>query len=98
MELRIQAINFEVSEQLKAFIEKKINKLSRFNDEIMQAETVLKVVKPETAKNKDASVKIKLSNGEAFANKTADSFEEAIDLCIEALEKQIIKSKEKKVR
>ena len=80
MELRIQAINFEVSEQLKAFIEKKINKLSRFNDEIMQAETVLKVVKPETAKNKDASVKIKLPNREAFANKTADSFEEAIDL------------------
>lgn len=98
MELRIQSINFEASEQLKAFIEKKINKLPRFNDEIMQAETVLKIVKPETAKNKDASIKLKLSNGEAFANKTADSFEEAIDLCLEAIEKQIIKSKEKKVR
>lgn len=98
MELRIQSINFEATEQLKAFIDKKVNKLAKFNDAIMQAEVVLKVVKPETSNNKDASVKLNLRHGEAFANKTADSFEEAVDQCLEALEKQIIKTKEKNVR
>ncbi|HCF80452.1 MAG TPA: RNA polymerase subunit sigma-54, partial [Porphyromonadaceae bacterium] len=39
-----------------------------------------------------------LKNGEAFASKVADTFEEAIDLCAEALEKQILKTKEKKDR
>lgn len=98
MKLRIQSINFEATEQLKAFVEKKIKKLEKFNDNIIQTEVILKVVKPETAKNKEASVKMNLRNGEAFASKVADTFEEAIDLCAEALEKQIRKTKEKKDR
>ena len=98
MELRIQAVNFEATEQLKAFIDKKMRKLEKFSDSIIQTEVILKVIKPETAKNKDASVKLNLRSGEAFANKTADTFEEAIDLCSEALEKQIRKTKEKKER
>lgn len=96
MELTIQSVNFDATEQLKSFVEKKIKKLERFSDDIIQAEVILKVIKPETAKNKDAAVKINLRHGEAFANKTADTFEEAIDLCASALEKQIFKSKEKK--
>ena len=98
MELRIQSINFEATEQLKAFVGKKIKKLEKFSDNIIQTEVLLKVIKPETAKNKEASVKINLKNGEAFASKVADTFEEAIDLCAEALEKQILKTKEKKDR
>lgn len=98
MELRIQSINFEATEQLKAFTEKKLKKLEKFSDNIIQTEVILKVVKPETSKNKEASVKMNLRNGEAFANKIADTFEEAIDLCAEALEKQILKTKEKKDR
>ncbi|HHV84414.1 MAG TPA: ribosome-associated translation inhibitor RaiA [Petrimonas sp.] len=98
MELRIQSINFEATEQLKAFTEKKLKKLEKFSDNIIQTEVILKVVKPETSKNKEASVKMNLRNGEAFANKIADTFEEAIDLCAEALEKQIRKTKEKKER
>jgi putative sigma-54 modulation protein len=98
MELRIQSINFEATEQLKAFVGKKIKKLEKFSDNIIQTEVLLKVIKPETAKNKEASVKMNLRNGEAFASKVADTFEEAIDLCTEALEKQIRKTKEKKER
>ena len=98
MELTIQSVNFDATDQLKAFIEKKVKKLQRFSDDIIQAEVILKVVKPETAKNKDAAVKLSLRHGEAFANKTADTFEEAIDLCAVAIEKQILKTKEKKER
>ncbi len=96
MELRIQSINFDASDQLKSFVEKKIKKLEKFNDEIMHAEVNLKTIKPDTAKNKEAIIKLNLKNMEAVANKTADTFEEAVDLCAEALEKQIIKSKKKK--
>lgn len=95
MKLTIQSVNFDATEQLKSFIEKKINKLDRLSDDIIQAEVILKVIKPEVAKNKDAAVKLNLRHKEAFANKIADTFEEAIDLCIMALEKQIIKTKEK---
>lgn len=98
MELRIQSVNFDASEQLKAFIDKKVKKLERFDDDIIEAEVILKVVKPEAVNNKDVSIKVKLRQGEAFANKTADTFEEAVDLCVLAIEKQIIKTKTKKER
>jgi putative sigma-54 modulation protein len=98
MELTIQSVNFDATDQLKSFVEKKVKKLERISDEIIQAEVILKVVKPETILNKDAAIKINLKHKEAYANKNADTFEEAIDLCIMAIEKQIIKTKEKKVR
>lgn len=98
MELRIQSINFDATDQLKSFIEKRVKKLEKFNDGILQTEVIMKVVKPESVTNKEASVKMNLRNGEVFANKKADTFEEAIDLCAEALEKQLIKTKEKQER
>ncbi|MDD4660432.1 MAG: HPF/RaiA family ribosome-associated protein [Massilibacteroides sp.] len=38
---------------------------------------------------------MKIKNGELFAEKTADSFEEAIDICTDALSKQLVRHKEK---
>ncbi len=96
MELRIQSVNFEASEQLKAFAQKKVNKLVKYTDDIIQSEMMMKVIKPDAPNNKEVSVKLSIKSGESFASKTAGSFEEAIDLCMEALEKQIIRTKEKK--
>ena len=56
MEVRIQSIHFDASEQLQAFIQKKAAKLERFYDDIQKVEVSLKVVKPETAENKEAGV------------------------------------------
>ena len=98
MELTIQSVNFDATDQLKTFVEKKIKKLERFSDDIIRAEVILKVIKPETVSNKDAAIKINLKHKEAFANKRADTFEEAVDMCIVAIEKQVIKTKEKKER
>ena len=95
MEIRIQAVHFDASEQLQAFIQKKVAKLEKFYDDIKKVEVSLKVVKPETAENKEAGVKVLVPSGELNANKVCDTFEEAIDLRLEALEKQLVKYKEK---
>lgn len=95
MEVRIQSIHFDASEQLQAFIQKKAAKLEKYYDDIKKVEVSLKVVKPETSANKEAGVKVLVPNGECFASKICDTFEEAIDLCVEALEKQLVKYKEK---
>ena len=53
----------------------------------------LKVVKPETAMNKEAAIKLLVpQHDDLFASKTADTFEEAIDLVIDALKKQLEKT------
>jgi putative sigma-54 modulation protein len=95
MNIAIQSVHFDASAQLKEFIEKKVSKLDKFSDQIIDAEVILKVVKPEVANNKEASVKLNVKNGELFANKTADTFEEAVILSVEALEKQVLKVKER---
>ena len=95
MEVRIQSIHFDATEQLQAFIQKKVSKLEQYFDGIIKAEVTLKVVKPETSNNKQAGIKLLVRNGECFAEKISDTFEGAISESVEALEKQLVKFKEK---
>ena len=65
--------------------------------EITNAEVTLKVVKPETAMNKEASIKLIMPRTEdLFANKVADTFEEAVDMAVDALKRQLEKTKKEK--
>lgn len=96
MEVKIKAIHFDITDKLVAFINKKVEKLVRRHEAIGEAEITLKVVKPESAMNKEAGVKLIVpQQNDLFASKTADSFEEAIDLCLEALEKPLEKLKDR---
>ncbi len=94
MEAKIKAIHFDITDKLSNFINKKIDKLSRRFEAITEAEVTLKVVKPETSMNKEAGVKLLVPpSADLFASKTADTFEEAIDLCLDALEHRLEKIK-----
>ena len=96
MEVRIQAIHFDASEKLQDFIQKKVAKLEKFCDDIKKVEVSLKVVKPETAMNKEAGIQLVIpTKMDLFASKVADTFEEAVDLAIDALERQLEKNKER---
>jgi len=95
MEVRIQSIHFDASEKLQEFIQKKVAKLEKFCDDIKKVEVSLKVVKPETAMNKEAGIKVLALNSEFFAEKVSDTFEESVDVCVDALSKQLTKAKEK---
>ena len=67
MIVRIQSIHFDASEQLQSFIQKKAAKLEKYYDDIEKVEVSLKVVKPETAENKEVGVKVLVPNGELYA-------------------------------
>lgn len=95
MEVRIQSIHFDATEKLQEFVQKKVGKLEKYCDEIRKVEVSLKVVKPETAKNKEASIRVFVPNDDLFVEKVCDTFEEAIDEGAAALEKQLVKYKEK---
>ena len=95
MEIRIQSIHFDASEQLRAFAQKKVSKFEKYYEDITEVEVSLRVVKPETAENKEAGIKVLVPNGELYASKICDTFEEAIDISVDALLKQLVKYKEK---
>lgn len=97
MEVKINAIHFEITDKLVAFINKKLDKLSRRYEDIISVTVNLRVVKPETAMNKEAGIQLDVpGTNDLFASKTADTFEEAIDLSLEALERQLERLKGKK--
>lgn len=95
MKLRIQSVNFDASDKLESYINKKTKKIVKIFDDIMTMDLFLKVIKPETATNKQAEIKVAAPGVEFFASKTCDTFEEAVDLGLEAIERQVIKYKEK---
>lgn len=93
----INAVHFDVTDRLKDFINKKIDRLYRRYDVITGADVTLKVVKPETSLNKEAQILLTVPGApDVFASKTCDTFEEAVDQCLEAIERQLEKIKEKK--
>jgi len=96
MEVKINSVHFTADQKLVDFINKKVCKLDTFFDGIINAEVTLKVLKPEVANNKVSELKVSIpANGYLFAKKQADTFEEATDLTIDAVRKQIDKYKEK---
>ena len=95
MKLTIHPVKFECTEKLEKYIEKKTKKLEKFFGEIQTIDVHLKVVKPETAHNKEAQIKIMFRHAEIFADKVSDTFEQSVDECIDAAMKQIQKHQKK---
>jgi ribosomal subunit interface protein len=96
MNIKINDVHFTADQKLVDFINKKVSKLETFFDGIISAEIVLKVIKPETSNNKEVELKLSIpSKDYLFAKKQADTFEEALDLAIEAVKRQLSKIKEK---
>lgn len=97
MDINIKAIHFDISEKLTAFINKKVDRVVRRFPAVSAVDISLKVIKPETSLNKQAIIRFTVPQLDEFvADKTADSFEEAIDVAIDAIEKQLEKAKNKK--
>lgn len=97
MEIKIQSIHFDATEKLQAFIDKKVQKLEKLVGEDEAVDVILKVVKPATALNKEVSIQLQTLGTTVRVEKTCDTFEEAVDLCVDALKTQVNKLKDKKM-
>ena len=95
MEIKIQSIHFDATEKLQAFIEKKTAKLEKSFEDVQKVEVQLKIVKPATAMNKEASLAVTVPGNTLYVEKTCDTFEESIDQCVDAMKVQLSKFKEK---
>jgi putative sigma-54 modulation protein len=95
MEIKIQSLHFDATEKLQEFVNKKVSKLQKSYEDIQKVEVQLKVVKPQTAQNKQTSINVVIPGASQFVEKTCDTFEEGIDLCVDALKVKLTKLKEK---
>lgn len=95
MEIRIKSIHFDATEKLQEFINKKVEKLQKSYEDIQKVEVQLKVEKPAAALNKTTSLTVTAPGNTLFVEKTCDTFEKGVDLCLDAMKVQLTKFKEK---
>ncbi len=95
MDIKVKAVHFDADKKLVEFVNEKVNKLDQFFDNIVSSEVHLKLGSSAENENKIAEIKILVPGKELFAKKNSKSFEEATDLCVDALKRQVQKHKEK---
>lgn len=97
MDIQVHSVHFTADKKLITFVNEKVSKLELFFDNIIAGEVFLKLDKSTDKDNKIAEVKLLLPGKELFAKKQCKSFEEAADLAVDALKKQVEKHKAKTV-
>ena len=96
MNIQIHSVRFDADKKLTDFVHQKLEKLTQFSDDIVNAEVFLRLDKDQERENKISEIRLELPGGPLFAKKQTKSFEESTDEAIEALKKQITKHKQKK--
>lgn len=95
MKVSVHAVNFNVDKKLVDFIDVRIVKLEKFYDRVISADVFLKVEQTSEKENKIVEIKVIVPGDEFIVKKTCKTFEEGVDLSIEALERLLVKRKEK---
>jgi putative sigma-54 modulation protein len=95
MRIRVQSIHFDADKKLLAFIQKKAYKLSSLSDNIIKGEVYLRLEKSEDEANKIAEIRLTVPGRLLFVKEQCKTFEEATDLAVEALRRQVNKYKAK---
>ena len=95
MKVNINAVHFKADTKLENFIERKVGKLSGMFEGVIGSEVTLKVEQSETKDNKIAEIRLLIKGYDLFAKKQSNTFEEATDIAIDALKKQLEKYKKR---
>ena len=95
MNINIKAIHFDATQKLEEFINKKVEKLAKKVGENETVDVQLKVVKPQTAMNKEISISLNYQGKKLYVEKTADSFEDGILQALDSINVQIEKLKDR---
>jgi putative sigma-54 modulation protein len=96
MNIQIHSVRFDADKKLIDFVNQKLDKLTQYGEDIVNAEVYLRLDKDQDHENKISEIKLDLSGGPLFARKQSKTFEEATDDAIDALKKQITRHKQKK--
>jgi putative sigma-54 modulation protein len=95
MNIQIHSVRFDADKKLIDFVHQKLDKLTQFDEDIVNAEVYLRLDKDQEGENKISEIKLELPGGPLFARKQSKTFEEATDEAIDALKKQITRHKQK---
>ena len=95
MKVNLNAVGFSVDKKLVDFIQIKLDKLEKFYDKVVDADVYLKLENTSEKENKVVEIRVNIPGNDLAVSKQAKSFEEAVDNSCDALERLLVKHKEK---
>ena len=98
MKIQIQSLHFDADQSLKDFINKKLVKLETYYNRIIDSDVILSLEQLNTqVKDKVVVIKTNIPGNTLVAKEKSKKFEEAIDMAVHSLKRQIerIKTKNK---
>lgn len=96
MNIQIQTVHFDADSKLLDHVNKRIEKLKTFHDNILDIEVYLKLDNVvHQVKDKIAEIKVLVPKHTFFVKHESKVFEESFDIAFDALINQIKKRKEK---
>ena len=93
MDVQITSRHFKARSSLLEHAQESVRKLSQFYDGIVNAKVILEI-EPHN-NGKIAEIVLLVYHHQLFAKEAGDDFEKCISLCIEKLERQLRKYKDK---
>ena len=95
MQINISSVHFKADQKLEDFITENVNKLASTYEGIIGSDITLKLDNASNSENKIMEIRLKVPGNDLFAKKQCKSFEEATDVALKALKKQLSRHKEK---
>lgn len=96
MKTKIQTVHFRADQKLLSYLEKKTSKLEKYFDHIVDIEVFMKLDNGRSKiKDKVVEIRVNIPGNDIFAEENHKTFEESIDFAVDAIQKQLVKIKEK---
>lgn len=92
MEIKIKSLKFSADEKLVSFVEKKVARIEKFFEGVVnEAEVSLENLK----EGKKARIQVHIPGEDLIIERVADTFENAITGCVDAMKEKLTRTKEK---
>ena len=95
MKVNTQSVNFNADKKLLDFIQKRMDKLEQYYDNVLKSDVTLKVENTSGRMNKIFEARVSVPGDNFIVKKVCTSFEEGVDIAVNSLERQLKKRKEK---
>lgn len=95
MKVNVHAVNFTVDRKLVGYVQERLNKLEKYYDKVVHSDVFFKLDNNGEKVNKIAEIKINVPGDEFIVKKQCKTFEEAVELAADSMERLLIKRKQK---
>lgn len=95
MKVNVHAVNFTVDRKLVGYVQDRLNKLEKYYDKVVYSDVFFKLDNNGEKVNKIAELKINVPGDEFIVKKQCKTFEEAVELAADSMERLLVKRKQK---